>query len=79
MKAARRCGPQKLPRRVVLPDTPLIGAAHLRDCLGVSKALLHRWRSLFGFPVSFREGRESYTLTDAVATWLKARGVLVNR
>lgn len=75
----RRAGPQMPRQRVALPPDDLIGAAHLRDCLGVSKALLHRWRALFGFPVSFREGRESYTLTDAVATWLKARGVLVNR
>lgn len=71
--------PYRLPARVRLPDAPLIGAAHLRLALGVSRSLLHLWRSDRGFPLGHREGRDVLTLTDAVAAWLRANHVEVIR
>lgn len=50
---------------------------YVRDALRVSKAVLHLWRRDKGFPASFREGRDSFTSTDAVREWLEARGVKV--
>lgn len=66
-----------LPRRVTLPDEPLIAAWHLRACLNQSKQVLHLWRARHGFPQSHREGWSWYTSTDAVRQWLEARNVRV--
>ena len=71
-----RTGP-RLRSIVTLPASPLIGAAHLRDALGVSKAVLWNWRRGAGFPLSYREGRERWTVTDAVAAWLREHGTVV--
>lgn len=72
-------GPQLARRAVTLPSAPLIGAAHLRDCLGTSRAVLWRWRRFYGFPAGFRDGREFFTLTDHVEHWLRERAVEVQR
>ena len=69
----------RLPERVTLPSAPMIAAWHVRDALRVSKAVLHLWRRDKGFPNYHREGRGSYTSTDAIAEWLTARGVEVVR
>lgn len=72
--------PHALPERVTLPPAPLIGAAHLRIALGgVSRAVLSLWRAERGFPQGHREGREVFTLTDAVADWCRANGSEVTR
>lgn len=73
----RRVGPQLLPAAVILPAAPLIGAAHLRMVLGVSKAVIWLWRTRQGFPQGHRDGSDVWTLTAAVATWLEARGTRV--
>lgn len=73
-----RCG-LTLPRRVVLPATPLIAGWHLRQALGVSKQVLHLWRRDQLFPPYFREGRAYYSDTDAVQRWLEERGTRVTR
>ena len=65
--------------RVVLPPDPVKPGWHLRDALGVSKQVLHLWRRDQNFPPFHREGRNFYTSTDAVARWLEARGVRVER
>lgn len=74
----RPSGPQLL-SRVVLPGEAVIGAAHLRDALRVSRQVLHLWRARHGFPRGHREGHDSLTLTDDVVDWLRARGVIVVR
>lgn len=72
----RESGP-RLPRRVTLPDEPLIAAWHLREALGASKQVLHLWRTKHGFPASHRESWSTVTAVAAVADWLRARGVEV--
>ena len=71
-------GPQ-LPRRVRLPDAPMISAAHLRAALGVSRAVLHRWRHCYAFPASYRDGDTTWAITDDVAAWLRQYNVSVIR
>lgn len=78
-RRTRRTGPQIPRQRVTLPAAPLIDAAALQEALGASRALLWRWRSVFSFPPCFRDGAASYTMTDSVASWLRARGVEVVR
>lgn len=72
-------GPQIPRKSVTLPPDPVIGAAHLRDCLGVSRAVLCRWRRFYAFPAAHRDGRETFTLTDHAEHWLRERGVEVRR
>lgn len=72
-------GPQLRRRVVTLPPDHAIGAAHLQHALGASRALLWRWRRVFGFPAGFRDGREVFTLTDHVEHWLTDHGVEVRR
>lgn len=74
-----RTGPQFPRKAVTLPPDPVIGAAHLRDALGVSRAVLWRWRRLYRFPAAHRDGRDTFTLTDHVAHWLRAQGAEVRR
>lgn len=69
----------RLPARVTLPRAPLIAGWHLRQALGVSKAVLHLWRKHHGFAPFHRDGRNYFTDTDAVQRWLEARGVQVSR
>lgn len=70
-------GPQLKHRTVTLPDEHLVGSAHLRDALGISRAVVHLWRRKYAFPLGYRDGREVWTLTDAVADWLRSRDVEV--
>lgn len=69
----------RLPGMVTLPTSPTLSAAHLRHCLGTSKALLHLWRRKYLFPDSFRVGRERVSLTDDVARWCERHGARVIR
>ena len=75
----RRSGPQLLPPTVTLPDAPLIGAPHLQDALGVSRAVICLWQRRYVFPPFHRERWDSWTVTDAVAEWLQRYGVRVQR
>lgn len=72
----RPTGP-RLPKRVLLPDQPLLPAWHLRMVLQASKQVLSLWRSRQNFPPCHMEGTQSYTSTAAVADWLRERGVAV--
>lgn len=74
---SRRTGPQVPRDRVFVPDSPFMGGAHLRDALGVSRAVLHLWRRHYGFPAGHRDGRDHYSRTDDVREWLEGRGVTV--
>ena len=73
-----RHGP-RLPARVTLPSAPMMPAWHVRDALGASKQVLHLWRVRSGFPSFIRDGRDYLTSTDAIADWLRAKGVEVVR
>jgi len=72
-----RRGPIVLPAAVTLPSAPVIGAAHLRDALRVSRAVIHLWRRNYGFPQSHQDGRDFYVLMDPLCAWLQAQGVKV--
>lgn len=74
----KRSGP-RLPPVVTLPDAEVISASHLRDALGVSKAVLWWWRREQGFPFAYREGRDRWTITACVEQWLRERGVEVRQ
>lgn len=70
---------RSLPSVVTLPASPTIETGHLRIALAdPSKQVISLWRKA-GFPQSWREGRQSFTATDAVANWLRCQGVTVRR
>lgn len=71
--------PRTLPSLVVLPEAPMINAAHLRLALRVSKAVLCLWRRHAGFPNSYRVGRTAWTLCEDVAGWCERHGAKVTR
>jgi hypothetical protein len=69
----------RLPRTVRLPPDPMIAAAHLRIALNASRAVIHRWRTQYNFPPSYRDGGTTWAMTAHVADWLTAHGVQVIR
>ena len=69
----------RLPSRVTLPAAPMLPGWHVRNALSASKQVISLWRKNHAFPAYYREGKEFFTSTDAIAEWLEARGVKVVR
>jgi predicted DNA-binding transcriptional regulator AlpA len=66
----------KFPSPVILPaaDT-VIEHRRLIAALGVSRALLHKWRKERGFPPFIRDGRNSFSIISDVEKWLECNGI----
>lgn len=64
-----------IPSTVILPKTETVNHGNLTIALGnPSRQLLHLWRGRYGFPKSFKSGKDSFCITLDVVKWLGQHG-----
>ena len=70
--------PLKVPRKVVLPVSHVVSCGLMRAALAnASRQLINTWQKKYGFPASYKDGRNRFYLTADISAWLIEHGSTV--